>query len=177
MAAKLDARTLLCALGVVLGAGLDVATKAWAFGVVPDHASTPIEVISDFFYIQHAENPGAMWSLFQDLGRWVWVAIRGGVAVALAILWARQRPRAWWANLGFILVLSGALGNLYDNLFWTEGRVRDFLAFIFWDWRFPVFNAADSMICVGAPLLLLYFYRDGAAREQGSSNGTAEVST
>jgi signal peptidase II len=162
---------------VVLGAGFDIAAKSWAFGVVPEHSSTPIEVVPGFFYIQHAENPGAMWSLLQDLGRWVWVVIRGGVALALSLLWLRQHPRVWWANAGFILVLSGALGNLYDNLFWTEGRVRDFLALIFWNWRFPVFNVADSMICVGAPLLLLYFYRDGTAREAGASNSNPGIST
>jgi signal peptidase II len=61
------------------------------------------------------------------------------------------------------LVLSGALGNLYDNLFLDDphdahpfGKVRDFIDVYFaaFDWHFPTFNVADSCITVGAILLL-----------------------
>ena len=69
-----------------------------------------------------------------------------------------------------VLILSGALGNLYDNFTFApapdlpgvqEGRpfgpVRDFIDVYFygWDWHFPTFNVADSCITVGAILLLL----------------------
>ena len=63
-----------------------------------------------------------------------------------------------------VLILSGALGNLYDNLFMEPddpnrpfGPVRDFIDVYFtaWKWHFPTFNVADSCISVGAVLLLL----------------------
>jgi signal peptidase II len=45
------------------------------------------------------------------------------------------------------LILTGALGNLYDRF--TLGYVVDFI-----DWRvWPVFNVADACITVGAVLL------------------------
>lgn len=69
-----------------------------------------------------------------------------------------------------VLILSGALGNLYDNLYFEPhdglvgfvadrpfGPVRDFIDVYFarWDWHFPTFNVADSCISVGAVLLLI----------------------
>ena len=65
-----------------------------------------------------------------------------------------------------VLILAGALGNLYDNLFYEPlvpvpdkpyGPVRDFIDVYFevWDYHFATFNVADSCITVGAVLLLL----------------------
>ena len=51
------------------------------------------------------------------------------------------------------LVFGGALGNLWDRLF--RGTVTDFLQFIFGSYEFPSFNVADSMITIGAGLLLI----------------------
>ncbi|MEO0662199.1 MAG: signal peptidase II, partial [Planctomycetota bacterium] len=78
-----------------------------------------------------------------------------------------------------VLVLAGALGNLYDNLYFEphpglpgflEGRsygpVRDFIDVYFapWDWHFWTFNVADSCISVGAVLLIAAGLFGGAAR-------------
>jgi signal peptidase II len=64
--------------------------------------------------------------------------------------------------VALVLVLAGAVGNLYDNLFLaregeTFGQVRDFVDVYFtaWDWHFPTFNVADSCISVGAVLLFV----------------------
>ncbi|MBO7237746.1 MAG: signal peptidase II, partial [Elusimicrobiaceae bacterium] len=48
---------------------------------------------------------------------------------------------------GLVLILGGALGNLYDRI--TLGFVVDFIDLRVW----PVFNAADSFITVGGVLL------------------------
>jgi signal peptidase II len=80
-----------------------------------------------------------------------------------------------------VLVLGGALGNLYDNLFLNlphEGRpfgpVRDFIDVYFraFDWHFPTFNVADSCITVGAALLLL----SGLLGDRASKAETASPS-
>ena len=153
-------RTWLLFLLIVFSCALlDVATKDWAFEMVPSPYSEPVAVIDGFFYIVHATNTGAMWSLFQDVQSEFWIAIRGGVFLILLTLVLRSMPKPRWARLGFALVLAGALGNLHDNLFCEGGAVRDWLRFDFWGWPFPIFNVADSCICVGAPLLLIYFYR------------------
>ncbi len=101
-----------------------------------------------------------------------WLLVGGRCIATLFLSWLIYRTpvgqKIYLAAL--VLILSGALGNLYDNFFYVpsadfpgviEGRqfgpVRDFIDVYFygWDWHFPTFNVADSCITVGAVLLLL----------------------
>ena len=51
-------------------------------------------------------------------------------------------------NIALTLILGGAIGNLIDRV--RLGYVIDFLDFKVW----PVFNIADSVITIGAILLI-----------------------
>jgi len=86
--------------------------------------------------------------------------------LVLVILVLRAPPHRPVYLCALVLVLSGALGNLYDNLFYEPliphpdkpfGPVRDFIDVYFavWDWHFATFNVADACISVGVGLLLL----------------------
>lgn len=97
---------------------------------------------------------------------WLLVPLRGVALIVVSVLIVRA-PRAQRAYLSaLVLILAGAAGNLYDNLFNGElfvdpdrpfGPVRDFIDVYFgiWDWHFPTFNVADSCISCGAVLLVL----------------------
>lgn len=102
--------------------------------------------------------------------------IVAAVFLSFLIVRAPIGQRAYLSAL--VLVLAGALGNLYDNLFYEphdgvpgflEGReyapVRDFIDVYFsvWDWHFPTFNVADSCITVGAILLVLAGFFGGSS--------------
>ena len=50
---------------------------------------------------------------------------------------------SWLLNLCLGLQMGGAVGNLIDRI--QVGYVVDFIDLTFW----PVFNVADSAICVG----------------------------
>ena len=50
--------------------------------------------------------------------------------------------------VAFSLILGGAIGNLIDRI--ALGYVVDFIDFRIW----PVFNIADSMITIGAAVIL-----------------------
>jgi signal peptidase II len=54
------------------------------------------------------------------------------------------------------MLLAGVLGNLYDRL--MLGYVRDMIhALPRWPNFFPwIFNVADSLLCVGVTLIILY---------------------
>ena len=100
---------------------------------------------------------------------WLLVVGRCIAAVFLTVLIVRT-PKGQPVYLAsLVLILSGALGNLYDNFFYRPeagamgvkadrpfGPVRDFIDVYFygWEWHFPTFNIADSCITVGAILLL-----------------------
>jgi lipoprotein signal peptidase len=113
-------------------------------------------------------NPGAAFGQFDDIP---YLLVGGRIAAGLFLTWLvwRSRPGRPVFNTALLLVLAGALGNLYDNLLRTRNLVldaeymhrpfmpvRDFIDVYFsvWNWHFPTFNVADSCITVGAILLL-----------------------
>ena len=121
----------------------------------------------------------------------VLVAGRCLAALFLSVLIVRT-PAGQRLYLGaLVLILAGALGNLYDNLFFEPhpglsgyaggrrfGPVRDFIDVYFtgWEWHFPTFNVADSCITVGAVLLLLSGFLGGGApleTDEGGEDGQA----
>ena len=57
----------------------------------------------------------------------------------------------------FSLIIGGSLGNLIDRL--IRGYVVDFISVKIFDYNFPVFNMADSLICIGVFLLLFIQFR------------------
>ena len=64
-----------------------------------------------------------------------------------------------WLQLASARVLAGAVGNLHDNAFAEGGIVRDFIVMWIGSYKWPTYNVADSLICVGAIHLLIYFFR------------------
>jgi signal peptidase II len=126
-------------------------------------------IFDGWFTFMLSLNPGAA---FGQLDKWPWLLVCGRILAAVFLVWLLARtPRGKpWLVTAFVLVLAGALGNLYDNLLRARdvdldrlytGRtfmpVRDFIDVYFaaWHWHFPTFNVADSCITVGAILLLL----------------------
>lgn len=114
-------------------------------------------------------NPGAAFGMFDGVPHLL-VGGRGMAVLLLAwLIWRAPREQPAYLS-SLVLILSGALGNLYDNLArplppMVEGSpygpVRDFIDVYFYipalglDRHFPTFNVADSCITVGAILLLL----------------------
>ncbi len=56
------------------------------------------------------------------------------------------------------LILSGAVGNVYERIFY--GYVTDFLDFYFHSWHWPAFNIADISISTGIGLWLFIEFRE-----------------
>ncbi len=118
-------------------------------------------------------NDGMMWGALQDYSVALrWLRVLAALVVLSMILSTPARSRLLLLALG--LVLGGALGNIYDGF--AHGSVRDFimvdLDVRFFD-PFPVFNVADSAICVGVALLALgLILEDREVEEPSAANGT-----
>ncbi|STX47942.1 lipoprotein signal peptidase [Legionella hackeliae] len=70
------------------------------------------------------------------------------------IVWLIRLPvKARLQSCAVGLILGGAVGNLYDRA--ILGQVTDFIDLYYKNHHWPVFNLADSAICVGAFLLLV----------------------
>jgi len=116
-----------------------------------------------WFSFMLSRNPGAAFGGFSGYPH---LLVIGRIAAVLFLIWMLVRaPKGRpWFLFALVLVLGGALGNLYDNLFLIDsntphpyGEVRDFIDVYFarWTYHFPTFNVADSGITVGAALLFL----------------------
>lgn len=100
--------------------------------------------------LRPVENRGAAFSMLS--GQSAALAVLTAALIAGLVAWLAARPDApGLLRGGLWLIVGGGLGNLYDRL--TSGGVPDFLEFAFV--RFPVFNAADVCICLGAALAVI----------------------
>ncbi|SHE35202.1 signal peptidase II [Desulforamulus putei] len=112
-----------------------------------------IPVWPNVFHLTYIQNPGAAFGMLAGK-TWFFVGITLLVLLGMAAGHRRIRqagPLYQWA-LG--LVAGGAIGNLADRI--RFARVIDFLDFRVW----PVFNLADTAICIGVGLILLDAFRE-----------------
>ncbi|MGO3345466.1 MAG: signal peptidase II [Marinomonas sp.] len=140
------------ALALVVFA-LDWITKQW---VETSIAYAQTISVFPFFNLTLRYNTGAAFSFLADMGGWQrWFFSFIALAVVVAISWRLVKISTTnrWEALSLSLILGGAMGNLYDRLFY--GHVVDFLE-LHWQhsWFFPAFNIADSAITLGVVLML-----------------------
>ncbi|MAM69619.1 MAG: signal peptidase II [Gammaproteobacteria bacterium] len=103
-----------------------------------------------------AYNSGAAFSFLSDAGGWQrWFLTGLSMIVSMLILFwlVRLSKRERLLALSLCLILGGALGNLYDRIFY--GYVIDFISVYYQQYRFATFNIADSAVSVGAGLMIL----------------------
>ena len=53
-------------------------------------------------------------------------------------------------------MLGGAIGNFIDRVIRKE--VVDFVHTYIFNYSFPIFNIADSALCIGVALLVIYMF-------------------
>jgi signal peptidase II len=135
---------------------LDLITKRWALEAL---ASERSELFGGLIPLTLAFNRGAAFGIsLGDDSRWFFVPVTIVALGLLAMLFRQAHHRDLLRIVSISLVVSGAIGNLYDRVRWSRG-VIDFIGPIdlgFWD--FPIFNVADMAITCGAILLALSFW-------------------
>jgi len=132
---------------------LDQLTKYLAVTYIQPQEA--IEVMP-FFNLVIRYNPGAAFSFLADAGGWqVFFFSSLSIIVSLGILyWMYIIPaNNRWLCCALALILAGALGNLYDRL--MIGEVVDFIDWYYGEHHWPAFNIADSVILLGAVMMLL----------------------
>lgn len=69
-------------------------------------------------------------------------------------------------NIEFAFVIGGLIGNLIDRIIY--GYVIDFIGINIFKYSFPIFNIADSLIVIGAILLIFRMDKVGDKIETNS---------
>lgn len=126
-------------------------------------------LVDGYLGIQTAVNTGALFGLGAGRGTWFAVlAIAALVGILVWLFWFRAAASAW-LTVTMGLITGGIIGNLHDRLglWWQAGYppqwqsgVRDWILFrveglpMLDPW--PNFNIADSLLVVGACMLMLH---------------------
>ena len=133
---------------------IDFATKSWALTSL---SSQPRKIIGSLLQFTLVKNSGAAFSF--ATGFTILFSLLAVAVVAAATFYApRITSQGWTITIG--LLLGGVLGNLTDRIFrspgFLSGHVIDWIQLPHW----PVFNIADSAICVAAFIAFILSLRN-----------------
>ena len=147
---------------VVLAAILaDQLTKLWIVRSFELYES--MTIIPGLFNLVHVVNKGAAFSMLASVDSpWrhtFFVAVGLAAMVGLTVVYFQTRKQGHLYGVALALICGGAMGNLIDRI--RLGHVIDFLDFYIRSAHWPVFNVADSSICVGVGLFLLLNFQQG----------------
>ncbi|NEQ44458.1 MAG: lipoprotein signal peptidase [Leptolyngbya sp. SIOISBB] len=156
-------------VAAIIGLALDQLTKLWV--VNSFELTIPPETIAlwpGVFHFTYVTNTGAAFSLFSENGEWLrWLSLL--VSLALMVLGLLVPLANRWEQVGYGLILSGALGNGIDRF--LNGEVVDFFDFRLI--RFPIFNVADICINIGIACLIIAAFRASADDSSGGNGSNA----
>ena len=111
------------------------------------------DFIPKVIYLVNVHNTGAAWSLFS--GNQVFLIVFTFIFLAaFGYFYYRESRNGALFHVASAFIVGGCIGNLVDRL--ALGYVRDMIHLEFWS-TFPVFNIADSFVCVGVFLLILFY--------------------
>ena len=110
-----------------------------------------ISVIDNFLYITSHRNEGAAWGILQ--GKMIFFYVVTLVVIGLVILWIRKLDikKEKLLVIALSLILGGALGNFIDRVMYQH--VVDFINTYIFGYDLPIFNIADSALCIGVFLM------------------------
>ncbi len=133
----------------LFGAGIDLYSKTAVLDKVPYQEE--IEIIPGYLSFGQIYNEGIVFGMFSDSKKiWLIVSILA-VPIIVGVFASVKNPR-WIYVVTMGLILAGTLGNLYDRAAYE--KVRDFIKFSYdSEHVWPLFNLADSYICMGVLLL------------------------
>ena len=134
---------MLFLLVALCAVALDQYSKYWIVSHLPMNQCISFDLLD----IRQVHNTGAAFGMMAH-ATWLFIAIAATVVVMLLTNLPRILRSPPLVSMSLGLIAGGAVGNLIDRL--RFGYVVDFIDLRWW----PVFNLADSCICVGVGFLL-----------------------
>jgi len=98
---------------VFFGLLLDRLSKLWALKALKEKDG--VVLIKDIFKLEYLENRGAAFGILQN--KLVLLALVTLLVIAGMIYYIiKYKPKSKFIRISFALIISGALGNLYDRI-------------------------------------------------------------
>lgn len=145
---------VLCLVFIIV----DQVTKYWALSFLLPYES--VQLIP-MVRLTLAFNTGAAFSFLSGAGtwhHWFFIAFSGLMSLFIFTWIVKASVQSKLLLCSLALILSGAVGNLIDRI--TRGHVVDFIDVYYHQYHWPVFNVADTVICIGALLLMLDLFKN-----------------
>ncbi len=120
--------------------------------------------VMPYFNLTMAHNEGAAFSFLAQAGgwqRWFFIGLALIISALLLVWLAKLKPTEKLEAISLSLILGGAIGNVIDRI--SYGYVVDFIDLYIGQNHWPVFNIADSAICIGAILLIADSFKSETA--------------
>ncbi len=132
---------------------LDQYSKYWVTHQLQLHESYDLMPFLRLF-LDH--NQGAAFSMlaqYPRLALYFFSSFSALVVMGLLFWLFTLQSSSRWVSVSIALILGGAVGNLIDRI--QFGYVIDFIDVYVNQWHWPIFNIADSAVCVGAFMLVI----------------------
>ncbi len=143
----------------------DQLSKEYMMGLLLEPQRS-IEITS-FFAFTPVWNYGVSFGMFKaGDAKGVYLLVAVSTLITSVVGYWLWRATTTLQAVMYGLIIGGAIGNVIDRL--RFGAVFDFLDFHYKSFYYPVFNIADSAICVGVFLILLEQLR-------GKKHSTADI--
>lgn len=145
---------MILSLAIIVGVVFsDQLTKWLAVVFLEGEPSFPLW--KDVLHFTYAENTGMAFGMLKE-HRWIFMTLSVVAIVALLTYLILARPKSRWMQVALAMIIGGGIGNMIDRI--ALGYVVDFIDFTLID--FAIFNVADSFVCVGAGILIVYLLVD-----------------
>lgn len=115
-----------------------------------------IPLIQDVLHLTYVENRGAAFGMLSE-NRWVFMTVSIVAILLLVVYLIWKKPKDKWVCLSLSFIIGGGIGNMIDRV--ALGYVVDMIDFRLI--HFAVFNVADSFVCVGAGILMVWLIVTG----------------
>lgn len=106
-----------------------------------------IILIPNFLSLIHVKNDGAAFSILE--GKTIFFIIIT-IIVLIGIIYYIKNKKIDYIIYG--MLIGGIIGNLIDRIIY--GNVTDFISFTIFNKPMPIFNLADTFICIGCILMI-----------------------
>ncbi len=118
--------------------------------------SNTLIIINNFLKLIYIKNTGAAFGILS--GNIILLITITIFFIYYIVKELKNKSNKKLSIISYILILSGAIGNLIDRVF--RGYVVDFISFTIFGREMAVFNIADSYITIGVILLLISMLKE-----------------
>lgn len=149
---------------------LDQLSKYLAVIYLKGGESFPI--IKNVLHLTYVENEGAAFGMLKD-HRWIFMIISSVAIIGLFVYLVKNYKASRLQSVALTMIIAGGIGNMIDRV--ALGYVVDFIDFTLIN--FAIFNVADSFVCVGVGLLILYLIMTLKKEHDAAKTAAAEKTT